>query len=63
MPAKRTEATKLDVIVVARALGSLRHPPPAQARPEVRAYEAASGVGGTWFWNRYPGCRCDCPKA
>ncbi|MDP9096681.1 MAG: NAD(P)/FAD-dependent oxidoreductase [Pseudomonadota bacterium] len=21
--------------------------------------EAGSGVGGTWFWNRYPGCRCD----
>lgn len=25
----------------------------------VRAIEAGSGVGGTWFWNRYPGCRCD----
>jgi cyclohexanone monooxygenase len=25
----------------------------------IRAYEAGDGVGGTWFWNRYPGCRCD----
>ena len=25
----------------------------------VRAYEAGNNVGGTWFWNRYPGCRCD----
>jgi len=25
----------------------------------VRAFEAAGGVGGTWYWNRYPGCRCD----
>lgn len=25
----------------------------------VRVYEAGSGVGGTWFWNRYPGARCD----
>ena len=25
----------------------------------VRLLEAGSGVGGTWFWNRYPGCRCD----
>src|SRR6185369_9053517 len=25
----------------------------------VRAFEAGSGVGGTWFWNRYPGARCD----
>ena len=22
-------------------------------------FEAASGVGGTWYWNRYPGARCD----
>jgi len=22
-------------------------------------YEAADGVGGTWYWNRYPGARCD----
>ena len=22
-------------------------------------FEAASDVGGTWFWNRYPGARCD----
>ena len=26
---------------------------------KVRAFEAGSNVGGTWFWNRYPGCRCD----
>ena len=25
----------------------------------VRVYEAGAGVGGTWFWNRYPGARCD----
>jgi len=25
----------------------------------VRAYETASGVGGTWYWNRYPGARFD----
>jgi len=25
----------------------------------VRVYEAGSGVGGTWYWNRYPGARCD----
>jgi cyclohexanone monooxygenase len=25
----------------------------------VRVYETASGVGGTWYWNRYPGARCD----
>jgi cyclohexanone monooxygenase len=25
----------------------------------VRLFEAGSGVGGTWYWNRYPGARCD----
>jgi (2,2,3-trimethyl-5-oxocyclopent-3-enyl)acetyl-CoA 1,5-monooxygenase len=25
----------------------------------VRAYEAGPDLGGTWFWNRYPGCRLD----
>jgi cyclohexanone monooxygenase len=25
----------------------------------VRIYEAGSDVGGTWYWNRYPGARCD----
>ncbi|HVB44161.1 MAG TPA: NAD(P)/FAD-dependent oxidoreductase [Streptosporangiaceae bacterium] len=25
----------------------------------VRVIEAADGVGGTWYWNRYPGARCD----
>jgi len=25
----------------------------------VRVYETGSGVGGTWYWNRYPGARFD----
>jgi cation diffusion facilitator CzcD-associated flavoprotein CzcO len=25
----------------------------------VRVFEAADGIGGTWYWNRYPGARCD----
>ena len=28
----------------------------------ARVYEGGSGVGGTWFWNRYPGARCDIPS-
>jgi cyclohexanone monooxygenase len=26
---------------------------------KVRVYEAGDGVGGTWYWNRYPGARVD----
>lgn len=25
----------------------------------VRVFERGDGVGGTWYWNRYPGARCD----
>ena len=27
----------------------------------ARVLEAAADVGGTWYWNRYPGARCDIP--
>ncbi len=26
---------------------------------KARIFEAGTGVGGTWYWNRYPGARCD----
>src|SRR3979490_1917998 len=25
----------------------------------VRVFEQGGDVGGTWYWNRYPGARCD----
>ena len=25
----------------------------------ARVFETGDGVGGTWYWNRYPGARCD----
>jgi cyclohexanone monooxygenase len=28
-------------------------------RMTVRVFEQGDGVGGTWYWNRYPGARCD----
>ncbi len=28
----------------------------------TQVYEAGEGVGGTWYWNRYPGARCDSPS-
>ena len=27
----------------------------------AKAFDAAGDVGGTWYWNRYPGARCDIP--
>ena len=28
----------------------------------VKVFEAGTDVGGTWYWNRYPGARCDVPS-
>ncbi len=28
----------------------------------VKVLEAGTDVGGTWYWNRYPGARCDVPS-
>ena len=25
----------------------------------VKVYETGAGVGGAWYWNKYPGCRFD----
>jgi cation diffusion facilitator CzcD-associated flavoprotein CzcO len=30
-----------------------------EAGLSTRVFEAGDGVGGTWYWNRYPGARCD----
>src|ERR1700722_1516770 len=28
----------------------------------IQGFEAGTDVGGTWYWNRYPGARCDIPS-
>ena len=28
----------------------------------LQGFEAGGDVGGTWYWNRYPGARCDIPS-
>ena len=30
-----------------------------QQGQRVKVFEMSTGVGGTWYWNRYPGCRFD----
>ena len=51
---------QFDVVVVGGGLGGLYalHRLRGQGLT-VRVFEVGSGVGGTWFWNRYPGARCD----
>ncbi|MFM9882029.1 MAG: flavin-containing monooxygenase [Burkholderiales bacterium] len=55
----RAEAA-LDVIVVGAGFGGIYALYRLRSMGlKVRVFEAGSGVGGTWFWNRYPGARCD----
>jgi cyclohexanone monooxygenase len=54
------EDKNLDVIVVGGGLAGL-YALHRLRRMGLRAriLEAGSSIGGTWFWNRYPGARCD----
>jgi cyclohexanone monooxygenase len=50
----------LDVLVVGAGFGGLYAVHRLRgAGFSVHAIEAGGGVGGTWYWNRYPGARCD----
>ena len=49
-----------DVIVVGAGISGLYQLHSARSLGlSVRCFEAGGGVGGTWFWNRYPGARFD----
>ncbi len=53
-------ADDLDVVVVGAGLAGLYMLQRLRGLGlAARVYEAGDGVGGTWYWNRYPGARCD----
>src|SRR5262245_4325918 len=53
--------TTLDAVVVGAGFSGMYmlHALRDQLGLKVRLFEAGHGVGGTWYWNRYPGARCD----
>lgn len=52
--------TQLDALVIGAGFSGLYQLKKLrETGMKVRAYEAGSGVGGTWYWNRYPGARFD----
>jgi len=57
------ETFRRDVVVVGAGMAGLcsLHHLRAAGFTAV-ALEKGDGVGGTWFWNRYPGARCDVPS-
>ena len=51
---------RFDVIVIGAGVAGLYAVHLLRERGfSVRALEKGDGVGGTWYWNRYPGARCD----
>ncbi|PXY30808.1 flavin-containing monooxygenase [Prauserella flavalba] len=60
MSSSSTVPTELDAVVVGAGFSGLymlyrlR-----ELGMSARVFEAGDDVGGTWYWNRYPGARCD----
>ncbi|MEU1548363.1 NAD(P)/FAD-dependent oxidoreductase [Nocardia sp. NPDC005745] len=59
MPINETP-TRVDVLIVGAGFGGLRALDTMRERGHSSILlEAGDGVGGTWYWNRYPGARVD----
>ncbi|AII05694.1 flavin-containing monooxygenase [Rhodococcus opacus] len=54
-------APDFDAIVIGAGFAGLYalHKLRDQMGLRVQVFEAGDGVGGTWYWNQYPGARCD----
>src|SRR5499433_2846588 len=60
MSAYTSEPARFDAIIVGAGVGGLYAIHRLRNLGlKVRTFEAGGGVGGTWYWNRYPGARCD----
>jgi len=55
-----TRNTDLDLLIVGAGFGGMYMLKKARELGlTARVFERGGGVGGTWYWNRYPGARCD----
>ncbi len=55
-----TQALDYDSIVIGAGISGLYQLYCLRKQGQkVKVFEAGTGVGGTWYWNRYPGCRFD----
>ena len=61
LPAAPTSAGHFDALVIGAGFSGMYQLLRLRDRLGLKAVvlEAADGVGGTWYWNRYPGARCD----
>jgi cation diffusion facilitator CzcD-associated flavoprotein CzcO len=57
---KKVEIQQFDAVVVGAGItGMYQVHMLREMGFSVQGYDGATGVGGTWYWNRYPGCRLD----
>lgn len=58
--ARTPKREDVDVVIVGAGFAGLYMLHKARsAGMTARVFEAGSGIGGTWYFNRYPGARCD----
>jgi cation diffusion facilitator CzcD-associated flavoprotein CzcO len=57
---RESTAEKVDVVVVGAGFAGMYAVVKLRGLGlSVQGFEAGGDVGGTWYWNRYPGARCD----
>ena len=61
LAATSTEAKLYDALIIGAGFAGMYQLHSLRDRQGLSAHvlEAGDGVGGTWYWNRYPGARCD----
>ena len=63
MERQGSDMQRFDVIVVGAGFGGMHMLwKLRQLNMSAIVFERGSDVGGTWYWNRYPGARCDVPS-
>jgi cyclohexanone monooxygenase len=63
MATATNETERVDAVVVGGGFAGLYMVHKLrEAGYSVQGIEAGGDVGGTWYWNRYPGARCDIPS-
>jgi len=63
-PPQSSNCTLLDVAIIGAGFSGLYSLYCLRKRGlSVKVFDGAPGIGGTWWWNRYPGARVDFPRA
>ena len=59
--ASSNQAIELDAVIIGAGFSGMYQLLSLRDKLGMKAkvLEAGAGVGGTWYWNRYPGARCD----